>query len=339
MKKTLLTLSAIGIVSTASLSARELLCEQCEAEPQPCCPEYLFVERSQIYVSGEFLYWTVEEGQLDYALKEKTAPSDTAFFATGDYKTADYDWRPGYRVGLTYYHCPKYWEMTAEYTWLFDKGTDSVTSDFIRPTRLTDASGPFVSAKSHIDFHYHLGDFYATRVFDPSPHVRLRFFGGLTGGYLEESLKIRYKNIFDVSERIKEKWRFWGGGVRAGLRVDWFWGCQFYLTGKSSFATLVGKYKNEESQFRPSDKVFFGNAKYDEPRFAMHAQFLIGPSWQIPCDCWSFELIAAYESNIWFNLHERIRSLPDFPDQPTETLYANGLLGMHGLTLRLNLGF
>ncbi|NGX46847.1 MAG: hypothetical protein K1000chlam3_00214 [Chlamydiae bacterium] len=336
MKKALLALSIIG---SLPLSARELWCEQCEPECEPCCQEQLFVERSQIYVSAEFLYWTVEEGTMDYALRETIAPSNDATFATGKYKTADYDWKPGYRVGLSYYNCPKYWEMTAEYTWLFDKGSNQVTSDFIRPTRLTNALGPFSSAKSLIDLHYHVGDLYATRVFDPNPHLRLRLLGGLTAGYIEQSWKIRYKNFLDISERIKEKWRFWGGGLRMGVRADWFWGCQFYLTGKTTFATLIGSYKNEETQKRPSDNVFFGNAKYDDHRFAMHAQFLLGPSWQIPCDCWSFELLAAYEFNVWFNLHERIRSTSAIFDDSIESLYANSLFGTQGLTLRLNVGF
>nr|NGX26890.1 hypothetical protein [Chlamydiota bacterium] len=84
---------------------------------------------------------------------------------------------------------------------------------------------------------------------------------------------------------------------------------------------------------------FFGNAKYDDHRFAMHAQFLLGPSWQIPCDCWSFELLAAYEFNVWFNLHERIRSTSAIFDDSIESLYANSLFGTQGLTLRLNIGF
>ncbi|MDN3506165.1 MAG: Lpg1974 family pore-forming outer membrane protein [Simkaniaceae bacterium] len=338
MKKALLALTVLSC--TIPMTARELMCEQCECEPEPCCPEHLFVERSQWYVNAEFLYWTAESGAIDYAVRASETPPNSAVFATGDYKTADYDWSPGFRVGLAYYRCPKYWEVNAEYTWFYTKGTDSTSSDFVRPTRLTNAFGPFTSADSTIYLHYHVGDVYADRVFDPNPHLRLRLIGGLTTAYIKQDWKINYTNAQNVSEKVTEEWRYFGGGIRMGMRADWFWGCQFYLTGKTTFATLIGTYKNEEVQTNPNTDTLFGNAKYDDHRFAVHGQFLLGPSWQIPCDCWSFELLAAYEFNTWINLHERIRSFQaTFNDDSTETYYARGLFGTHGLTLRLNLGF
>lgn len=335
MKKSLLAISFFS--SILSLSAREILCEQCEAEPE-CCEGQLFVERSQFYISGEFLYWTAEAPALHYALhqdEEFTAP-----LATGKYEIADYDWRPGFRAALCYYRCPKYWELTAEYTWLFDSGSDHV-DQFLRPTKfITNTNADFLSARSTIDLHYHIGDLYVARVFDPNPHLRIRLLGGLTTGYIEQSWKICYKNILEEEEKLKEKWHFFGGGIRLGVRGDWFWGCQFYLTGKTTFATLIGSYTFEDIQKDVETNTFLANAKYEDHRFSMHTQFLLGPSWQIPCECWSFELFAGYELNIWFNIHEWIRlSHTDIPTDSTETFYANGLFGVQGLTLRLNIGF
>lgn len=320
------------------------MCEQCEAEPPPCCPEHLFVERSQYFVHGEFLYWTVEEGTLDYAIRMNKSTSSFQSFGIGDYKTADYDWRPGYRIAVSYYRCPKYWEATAQYTWLYDRGSDSATKPeetdrYLNPTRTTQSFGVFETAKSLIDLHYHVGDLNAARVFDPNPHLRLRVLGGLTAAYIEQSWKMRYTDNLGESERVKEKWRFWGGGFRMGVAADWYLGCQFYLTGRTTFAALIGTYKNEEIQTQGASKLLLSDATYDDHRFSVHGQFLLGPSWQIPCDCWSFELFAGYEFNVWFNLQERIRTLLDTPMSSKETLYANGLLGLHGLTLRLTLGF
>ncbi len=336
MKKTLLALSLL--TASTSLSARELMCEQCEPQPIPECPEHLFVERSQIYVSAEFLYWTTVMPALDYALSSSTPFPDMTNLGFGNYKTADYSFRPGFRVGLAYFRCPRYWEVYGEYTWLKDEGKDS-TSGFVRPTRFLSYATSSTNARSKIELDYQVGDLWANRVFDPNPHLRVRLIGGMTIANIEQDWKIRYTSTEGFTEQVREDWCFFGGGIRAGLRADWFWGCQFYLTGKTTFATMIGTWEHKEHQKDLASGMVFANTKYDDHRFAGHAQFLLGPSWQIPCDCWSFELLAAYEFNLWLNLHERIRVFPFNPAAPTETLYANGMLGLHGLTLRLNIGF
>lgn len=335
MKKTLLALSMISGLS--SLSARELWCEQCEAEPEPCCPEHLFVERSQFFVTGEFLYWTAEVPNLHYALQQGSPFFST--LQTGDFEIQDYDWKPGFRVAIAYYRCPKYWEANAEYTWFHDKGTDSV-GPFLRPTRETPGLiPPFQSASSSIELDYQIGDLFVDRVFDPNPHLRLRLIGGITGGFIQQDWKFSYTDALSATQNFKEKWRYWGVGLRTGLRADWFWGCQFYLTGKTTFATIVGRYKNTENQILTSDGTILSNSEYEDTRFAYNVQFLLGPSWQVPCDCWSFELFAGYESNIWFNLHERYRALLSTEAASTEVFFASGMFGVHGLTVRLTLGF
>jgi len=339
MKKTFLALST---VSTLALCAQEYdpCCYEDICDP---CREHLFVERSQLFIHTEFLYWAVEEGVLDYAVRMDQSTSADDTFAIGDYKVADFDWRPGYRVALSWYNCPHYWEVSGQYTWLYDKGSNtSFAPDdpdrFLNPTWQTITSGPFRKATSLIDVHYHVGDLFFARIFDPNPHLRMRLLGGLTTAYIQQSWKIRYSDFEGGFDHVKNKWRFFGGGIRLGTTVDWFWGCQFYFTGKVNFATLLGTYKNEARQIT-TDDVIVRDAEYDDHRFSFHAQFILGPSWQKPCECWSIELFAGYEFNIWLNLQEIIRSdLSPVPDAK-ESRHANGLFGTQGLTARLTLGF
>ena len=49
-------------------------------------------------INGEFLYWTVNESGLDFAIRMKTpswGPSDS--YAQGDMERAEFNWDPGYR--------------------------------------------------------------------------------------------------------------------------------------------------------------------------------------------------------------------------------------------------
>lgn len=342
MKKIVLAFTCFSSISTLSLVAQEDDYYCCE-DPCDPCREHLFVERSQFFINTEFLYWTVEEGVLDYAVRMNKSTTGDPTFAIGNYKIADYDFRPGYRVSIAWYNCPKYWEATAQYTWLYNKGSNSAFDPseedrFLNPTWQTISQGPFQKASSLIDLHYHVGDLIIARVFDPNPHLRMRLLGGLTSSYIEQSWKIRYRNFDDEFDRVKNKWRFFGGGVRLGTTIDWFWGYQFYLTGRANFATLLGTYKNEARQIT-TDKVLVRDATYDDHRFALHGQVMLGPSWQKPCECWSIEAFVGYEFNVWLNLQEIIRSDLSDIENPKETRHARGLFGLHGLTARLTLGF
>lgn len=350
MKKGLLALTVFSTLSTLSLKAGVCCGDPCCPPPcDPCCDpcsEHLFVERCQLFITGEFLYWTTDVGAMDYAVKMDKTTTARETFAIGDYKVADYDWRPGYRVALAWYNYPKYWEVTGQYTWLFDKGSDSTrvatpgeTGLFLNPTVNTETTGLFRRARSLVDLHYHLGDLYVARVFDPNPHLRMRVYGGFTAAYIEQSWKKRYSDFLGNFDRLKDKWHYWAGGFRMGVTSDWFWGNCFYVTGRVSFATLIGSYKNESIQVQNGD-LLVRDSTYKDHRFSFHTQFIIGPSWQMPCDCWSIEIFAGYEFNVWLNLHETIRTGRATPQNAQkETSHNRGVLGMQGLTARLTLGF
>ncbi len=338
MKFGLLALTSLSILALSPLQARAIMCEQCEPQP-PECFEHLFVERSQVFGVAEFLWWSVKAPALEYAIKQ-SIPTNTSpnTFALGEYQTANYQWEPGFRAAASFYRCPRYWEITAEYTWFYDRGSES-TSSPLTPARETLTAGPFSQANSLIGFHYHLGDLYVARVFDPNPHLRMRLIGGATFAYIKQKWDMHFTDNLGNFDRVSENWRMMAGGLRIGLRTDWFWGCQLYFTGKSTCAILIGDYENTELQtFNPAQTVL-SNAKYDDHRLCLHWQFMLGPSWQVPCDCWSFELFAGWEFNAWSNIHERIRTQRTGLNQSKEVFHSNGLLGMQGFTLRLTLGF
>lgn len=151
---------------------------------------------------------------------------------------------------------------------------------------------------------------------------------------------MRFTNDLGNFDRIKDKWHFFGGGLRVGFSADWFWGCQLYLTGRATFATLVGEYKNEITQ-RLDDGSIVQDVKYEDHRLAFHSQMMLGPSWQQICECWSAEIFAGYEFNIWFNINEVFRpgSITPNPNFAKPTNMQNGAFGLHGLTLRFTVGF
>lgn len=348
-------LFAFGLLSAMSLLSADEASDPCmPASCNPCDPcdpcedpcKQFFVERCQWFVTGEFLYWAVNTSALEYSVRSTHSNTAPMTYAVGKYQVADYDFCPGFRVAVAWYNYPKYWEVTGQYTWLRDKGNDSATApgkpgEFLNPTWDTFAVGDFTKASSHLQFDYQLGDLFVARIFDPNPHLRMRVLGGLTAAWIEQKWKVTYHDDMNEVEKVQNNWRFWGGGIRVGLTADWFWGHQFYFTGRTTVATLLGTYKNTYKQTTSASfDTSIGDATYDDHRFALHSQILLGPSWQLPCECWSIEIFAGYEFNIWFNLHELIKvSQISFNTAPKATNHSNGLLGTQGLTARLTLGF
>ncbi|MCI0381593.1 MAG: Lpg1974 family pore-forming outer membrane protein [Chlamydiae bacterium] len=313
--------------------------------------EHLFVTREKTFTNLEFLYWTIEEDALDYAISMKSgAWGPSPAFAKGKVKNGKFDWSPGFRVSLGYYNSPKYWELLGQYTWFYNKGSNktkkpSPADHFLIATWNEITPPPLEKATSRLHFHHHLIDLLIARVFDPNPHLRLKLAAGAVACWIRQNWRIQYTNFNQDSDKIKNFWRFTGGGFRVGLSADWFWRF-FYLTGKATFATLIGSYKNRAFQtttFNPlgqnDPNISIRNSHYRDFRFALNTQFLLGPSYQKAFNNWDIEIFAGYEFNLWFNLQEVYRSSQSGPSSPKETFINDGLIGLHGLTIRLTLGF
>ena len=76
------------------LVSKALVAEPPETPPSPKeVPEVLFNGTDRAFVvEGEFLYWTVQEGALDYALKmSNPAPDVTNTYAHGRMKRAEFE--------------------------------------------------------------------------------------------------------------------------------------------------------------------------------------------------------------------------------------------------------
>lgn len=340
-------ISSILLFSSSAL----LAASNCYEPDEDANEESKFEAVQRFFASAEFLYWTVQEGALDYAIHMNHPAPAAPAFASGDYKIADFNWAPGFRVVAGYYRAPHYWEAFGQYTWFYSKNSNrtfapSHPGEFLSATWAELTPPPLQMAESHIDIHYQIGDLLVTRVFDPNPHLRMRWVGGFTAAFIEQNWKIDYTNLIDGFDHIKNKWRFVGGGLRLGITVDWFWTGKIFLSGKASIATLVGAYHNKAEQttnaagFDP--KVPVRDVLYNSPRFAFHSQIMIGPSYLThicwPGD-WSFELFAGYEFNAWFNLQEVYRSSQSAGGFPKETNLETGVLGFHGLSLRATIGF
>ncbi len=319
----------------------------------------LFRKDKPVYfINAEFLYWRVNEGATDFALKSKHAAWSTVqdTYAIGHFKNADFDWSPGFRVSVGYFNAPRYWDMMLQYTSLHVGGEKVVhaphsSSHFligtwIEPDFKTDNTAvPLHRAKSGMDFHYHVLDWLFARRFQTNPHFRLNLFGGLTSAFLRQVWKVHYTDLQNNHSKIRNSWDFAGIGMRIGARVDWYLGWDLYLTGLTSAALISGFYENKAHQKTHAPVAGadnsrpFRNTHFNDTRLAGTAQLLAGFSWQKAYQSVRTDFFAGYEFNYWSNLHEVYRSSRAGAGAGKDTFINHSNIALQGLTARASLDF
>ncbi|MCP5506353.1 MAG: hypothetical protein H7A38_05675 [Chlamydiales bacterium] len=318
-------------------------------------PDLFNKDDSSFMISGEFLYWTVSEGALDYAIRMRGpswGPSES--YAQGDMERAEFDWEPGYRLAIGYYRAPNFWEADFQWTHIHVNGHTHHTRPPAEEGRYMTATWPQVfttpleKATSSIHLHYQVADLIANRVFHPfdNPHLRLRLVGGVTGVWIHQGWKLRYRDALNAETSVNNKWKYWGFGFRAGIAFDWFWGKDFYVSGRATSSLVSGHYHNHAKQetnaiHQTGDdtSVPIRDLRYKDYRVAFSAQFLLGPSYQKSFHNWRMEFFLGYEMTIWQNLQEVYRSTASTASEPKETWINSGLVTLQGLTSRATFNF
>jgi hypothetical protein len=352
MKWTFFFLLAIG----TAFGAQQTPCniEHCPAQKASTedCDLDLFRRNCQVFSSHlEFLYWKTVESDLIYAQKMNHpawGPANNA--VQGTYQTSNFNIDPGFRLSLSFFRAPRYWELWAAYTRLTSRGTDSISAPSSATQFLTAAwpmplMGQLSDATSSLHLNYNVADFYIDRYFNPNPHLRIRMIAGLTGTWLNQNWTIRYFDIANNTARVKSAWDFWGCGIRFGMAGDWFWTNDIYLTVKGTLAGLMGPYHNKTFQTTTALGAGYNStlpirdAGYRDTRPVGNLQLIIGPSWQSNWTNARTELFVGYEFNSWLNLQEVYHSTLGTPTDFKETWINSGMIGLQGLSARFTVDY
>jgi len=320
--------------------------------PQPFDADLYRKDEQVFSFHGDFLFWRIQEGALDYALSmTQTGWGPTQCFAQGDYKNATFNGDPGFRIALSYFRAPKYWEFWGQYTRLTSTGENhaskpSPSSEFLTGTWPQIFTNPMASASSFLHVNYNLADVFFTRVFFPNPHLRLRVLGGGTVAWMSQFWKILYADSGSFHTKIANRWSYTAGGLRLGTLFDWYWFTNIYMTGGATFATLLGSYHNSSKQttnFQPSGafntSLPLRDTSFKDVRPSYQCQFFLGPSYQQGFTNSRFEIFVGYELSVWQNLQEIFRSTHSTPSDAKETWINTSMIAFQGLTARATVDF
>lgn len=346
MKKFFLPL----FLATSALYAQG--CDSDRCLPPESEEDHLFPRCKSFFGTVDFLYWTVKEGALSYAIKD--CPSSNFYstikgqFPHGDVQNGSFNARPGVRFEVGYYNAPNHWEIAGGYTYFKTHGSECVrggenpnhplisTFPLNLPPEPTKFSGVSL-ASCCTELKYQIGDLGISRVFIPNPHLKMRFLGGITGAFLTHELDARYK-VEKFDRFVSVDWNYRAGGLRVGLTGDWWLHWQnLYLSGKATLAGFMGRYRNTFCE--NSERHNLGLICYEDTRFAEQIQLLLGPSWQCVTKSYYYSILVGYELNGWFNLQETPITHYTVTPYYKPLVWNTSAIALHGLTVRFTGGF
>jgi hypothetical protein len=312
----------------------------------------LFRKNAQVIsLHGEFLFWRVQEGGLDYALAmQRPAWGPTLNYAQGNYVTQTWNGDPGFRLAIGLFRASRLWEMKAEYTRYTGHGESHANAPNVAQQYLVGTWPQIIPqlsyVKSNIHMNYNVADYFINRFFNPNPHLRLRLYGAGTVAWINQNWTIHYSDALQHTTSTRNHWAFNGGGIKTGMMVDWYWDFfDLYTTMKVMVGGLVGTYENNTKQktnYPQADSnpdVAFRDSNYNDVRAVFTFQMLIGPSWQRNFPSNRLEIFAGYEVNGWLNMHEVYRSSGGSPTASKETYVNSSMLALQGLTVRVTYDF
>jgi hypothetical protein len=275
--------------------------------------------------SIEILCWKVQQKASTFVLSphgiHQPFPPSTVADSIGKYQSASFDWSAGVRAGLGYTFERDAWRVMGQYTFYRTSGSDTVKRPtdptlYLEPTiREVSLSSDGVDAMySNTHFNYQVADLLISRRFLPGCQVLFNFFTGATGAWIKESWNVKGVDITgsvpNVTNFGKNNWHFNGGGMRAGLDVNWHMGAGFGLFNKLSFAALIGSYYNKrETNLFPEgvDGTLVPNIRNTTEKdtwVVPNTQLEFGLNWNHRFCSWSMMLQGALEISTWYDLHQ-----------------------------------
>lgn len=338
-------------------------CEPCDFVA-PCPPEdcaynapYIIDVCScfDVYVTGTFLWWKAYEENIELGATD----SDTTLFGglpiSGNIVGMDFEYDPGFKVGLGFFFGCDNWDLNVEYTrfhtsinasataptggsiWAYWGSTDVVAGN---------DGAVSVSASSTWKLEMDYVDFHLRREFWVGKEVTVKPFFGLRAAWVDQTYNatfVGYNQDADGLSNMKNKADFNGVGISAGIDTNWFFCGGFRMFGNILATSLYADYDLSTTQevlnagvVLPAEAV---SLKYSPDYLRSSTEFSIGLGWgdYFCCNDWYFDLTIGYDFNAYWNYNTFIQFING--DNAALTKNSLGNLYVHGLNVTARLHF
>jgi hypothetical protein len=270
---------------------------------------------------ADILYWNATE-TVDWAYSNSLSLPHQHIA----YQSGEFDYSPGFRVGIGY---EKNWDTELYFTKYTTQTSDSASgnlkSGFLGGTiGLIGGLDFYDSGQFKMDIDFNMIDWAIGKRFHISPALMIHPTIGIEGGWIDQSLRADLQGLHLTTEKIENN--FWGVGPKFGvdgaLTIIEKSGFRGFLIGEFSTAYLIGHWHLPDTYYDDSPKTI--EVALDDRNagvLALQAKLGVMLSYQ------SFSTSLSYEINDWFD------QLQIFDDA---TGGHNNDLVLQGLTLRVS---
>jgi len=308
-----------------------------------------------VFIDANFIYWNPLQENMELGIVSDT--SDPLFSIDGKVVRQNFNYSPGFQVGVGLNLDRDNWDLFMQYTWV--RNTDSVVTsldtsgtDVLFPLwTKPDPTGPtFFYGKEKWRLSMDLADFELGRSYYAGTALTFRPFFGIRGAFIRQSVEVDYLNEttgFLVHENmfVDQQSHSWGLGPRAGLSMNWLLGRGARMYGNGSADILFTQYtklKWQQYATTSAGVIAPGSSFQVEEKnlcyLRTHLALELGFGWgdYFGKGDWHFDLSAGYGFQVFFG-QNMFRGFSD--DQALNTKAPNGDLFIHGLTVATRFDF
>lgn len=311
------------------------------------------------YATGSFIYWQPRQENLELGQTTQITTVGSTVTTLNHIINMEFEYKPGFKVGLGMNFDHDNWDAYGEYTWLHGSHNQSsngpaspsanayLVANLPNPDVQGDTKYTDVSQKWRLNMDF--ADVELARSYYVGSKLSFRPFFGARGAWIRQSLDADYTNPTSASignnDNLGARYRThsWGVGPRAGLYTNWMLGQGFRLYGDGFADILYTRYKIRTRDF----KVLKSNGTIEETNnhqnkvdyLRTHIDLEMGIGWGSYFDNnnWHIDLLAGYGFQVFFDQNMFRRYVDDV--SAGASIAPNGNLYVHGLTTTLRLDF
>lgn len=316
------------------------------------------VNRLNVNITADFIYWKAQQDGLDFATSGifdafgpiAAIPPSFTHVGKGEAKEPNFQFQPGFKVGLGLAFAHDGWDLHANYTWLNPNNhttTINAPSDsYLTNTNWGDVylysmSCTLASASASWKLNFNVLDVDLGRNFFLSRFLTLRPFFGLKGAWLTENYDITYVPysvipLADggfISATYKMREKIQGIGIRSGLSPVWHFARNLGLYGDLACSAMWNHFSVRRNDFfeEPSGPLNTINYEQSFHRVTPVLELGIGLTYMgwFSNEKYLLEVKAGWEEQVWFSMNKFIDPL----------LTPTGNLTTQGFTLKVGFTF
>jgi len=320
----------------------EQKCEQpCELPAAPTLAAYSAPARINVcgswdfYATGTFLYWQAQQENMELGIAVNDGTADLVPFDItgttpnpGSVINMDFDFKPGFKLGLGMNFEYDNWDGYAEYTWFHETNTQSsngpATNSAIwlmgyHPRLLGTTTPVATSASENWRLKMDFVDLLLARAHYVGTKLSFRPFVGARGAWIRQ--RVNYAASLqnatvatalgvanNQSLASNQNSRSWGIGPEIGLDTNWMFGYGLRMTAKAEADLLYTRYTTTTGETVTNlntgaiitrDEISQKHSDYLRP----HANLEMGFGWGTYFDNnkWHFDLLATYGFQVFWN--------------------------------------